>query len=53
MTKDELWQKAKMLPMLPGVYIIRDKQDEIIYIGKAKRLRTRVSQYFRAGVPHE
>ncbi|MEG1873474.1 MAG: GIY-YIG nuclease family protein, partial [Ruthenibacterium sp.] len=49
MTKDELWQKAKMLPMLPGVYIIRDKQDEIIYIGKAKRLRTRVSQYFRAG----
>ncbi|MEG2930426.1 MAG: excinuclease ABC subunit UvrC [Ruthenibacterium sp.] len=53
MTKDELWQKAKMLPMLPGVYIIRDKQNEIVYIGKAKRLRTRVSQYFRAGVPHD
>lgn len=53
MTKDELWQKAKMLPQLPGVYIIRDKRDEIVYIGKAKRLRTRVSQYFRPGVPHD
>ncbi len=53
MTKAELYQKAKMLPLLPGVYIIRDKRDEIIYIGKAKRLRTRVSQYFREGVPHD
>lgn len=42
-----------MLPMLPGVYIIRDKKHEIIYIGKAKRLRIRVSQYFREGVPHD
>lgn len=42
-----------MLPMLPGVYIIRDKKNEIIYIGKAKRLRVRVSQYFREGVPHD
>ena len=53
MTKAELYQKACMLPLLPGVYIIRDKADEIIYIGKAKRLRTRVSQYFREGVPHD
>lgn len=53
MTKYELWQKAKMLPLLPGVYIIRNKAGEIIYIGKAKRLRTRVSQYFREGVPHD
>lgn len=53
MTKQELWEKAKMLPLLPGVYIIRDKRDEIIYVGKAKRLRTRVSQYFREGVPHD
>lgn len=42
-----------MLPLLPGVYIIRDKEGQIIYIGKAKRLRTRVSQYFREGVPHD
>ena len=53
MTKPELYKKACMLPLLPGVYIIRDKADEIIYIGKAKRLRTRVSQYFREGVPHD
>ena len=53
MTKAELYQKACMLPMLPGVYIIRDKSDTIIYIGKAKRLRVRVSQYFREGVPHD
>ena len=46
MTKQELYQKACALPLLPGVYIIRDKSGEIIYIGKAKRLRTRVSQYF-------
>ena len=53
MTKAELYKKACMLPLLPGVYIIRDKSGTIIYIGKAKRLRTRVSQYFREGVPHD
>ena len=53
MTQKELYQKAVMLPMLPGVYIIRDKTDTIIYIGKAKKLRNRVSQYFREGVPHD
>lgn len=53
MTKSELHEKAKMLPQLPGVYIIRNRKNEIIYIGKAKRLRTRVSQYFREGVPHD
>ena len=42
MTKQELYKKACMLPLLPGVYIIRDKTDTIIYIGKAKRLRIRV-----------
>ena len=53
MTKFELWKKAMLLPLLPGVYIIRDKEGQIIYIGKAKRLRTRVSQYYREGVPHD
>lgn len=53
MTTQELYEKACALPLLPGIYIIRDKSGTIIYIGKAKRLRTRVSQYFRAGVPHE
>ena len=53
MTNAELYEKAVKLPRLPGVYIIRDKMGTIIYIGKAKKLVTRVSQYFRAGVPHD
>ena len=52
MTRQELYEKAKSLPLLPGVYIIRDKNDEIIYIGKAKELRKRVSQYFKEGAEH-
>lgn len=52
MTKQELYEKARSLPLLPGVYIIRDKNDEIIYIGKAKRLKIRVSQYFKEGNEH-
>ena len=52
MTKQELFEKARSLPLLPGVYIIRDKDDEIIYIGKAKELRKRVSQYFKDGADH-
>ena len=52
MTRQELYEKARSLPLLPGVYIIRDKDDEIIYIGKAKELRKRVSQYFKDGADH-
>ena len=53
MTKQELFRKAKSLPKLPGVYIIRNDKEEIIYIGKAKRLTNRVSQYFKPGAVHE
>ena len=53
MTRQELFRKAKSLPKLPGVYIIRNKDDEIIYIGKAKRLTNRVSQYFKPGAVHD
>ncbi len=53
MTKSELYQKAQKLPRLPGVYIMHGKDGGIIYIGKAKSLRVRVSQYFREGVPHD
>ncbi len=52
MTKEELYNKAKSLPLLPGIYIIKDKTSQIIYIGKAKRLKTRVSQYFKKGAVH-
>jgi len=43
----ELKEKALSLPQTPGVYIMRDKDGEIIYIGKAKKLKNRVVQYFR------
>lgn len=42
----ELRKKAMSLPLLPGVYIMHSSDGEIIYIGKAKALRNRVSQYF-------
>ena len=41
-----LRKKAMALPLLPGVYIMHAKDGEIIYIGKAKALKNRVSQYF-------
>ncbi len=47
-----LKKKANRLPLLPGVYIMRDRQNEIIYIGKAKALKNRVTQYFGAGNQH-
>ena len=52
MTFDELKQKAQSLTMQPGVYIMRDRQDCVIYVGKAKRLRNRVSQYFQDTASH-
>ena len=42
----ELRKKAMALPLQPGVYIMKNKSGEIIYIGKAKKLKNRVSQYF-------
>ncbi len=48
----ELKQKANRLPLTPGVYIMKDKNDVIIYIGKAKSLKNRVTQYFGAGSGH-
>lgn len=48
----ELRKKASNLPLQPGVYIMHDKNDEIIYIGKAVQLKNRVSQYFGAGNQH-
>lgn len=47
-----LAEKARRLPLSPGVYIMKDKSGQTIYIGKAKALRNRVSSYFRSVEKH-
>ena len=41
-------EELKKLPALPGVYIMHDKRDQIIYVGKAISLKNRVRQYFQS-----
>ena len=47
-----LREKTSRLTTSPGVYIMRNKSGEIIYIGKAKNLHNRVSSYFRENPDH-
>ena len=47
-----LRSKAMKLPKTPGVYIMKNRQGKIIYIGKAKALKNRVSQYFGSQNKH-
>lgn len=47
-----LKDKANKLPLTPGVYIMKNKDGKIIYIGKAKALKNRVSQYFGSQEKH-
>ena len=47
MTFEELRDKAHSLPLKPGVYIMQNAASEVIYVGKAKALKNRVSQYFQ------
>ncbi len=44
--------KLKNLPHQPGVYLMKDPQKNIIYVGKSKCLKNRVSQYFHATQPN-
>ena len=52
MVFSELKEKANSLPLAPGVYIMRDKNDGVIYVGKARKLKNRVSQYFHDTASH-
>ena len=52
MTKEELKQAALSLPYEPGVYLMKDADDTVIYVGKAKKLKNRVSQYFQDTASH-
>lgn len=52
MTFDELKDKAHSLPLKPGVYLMMDRTSTVIYVGKAKALKNRVSQYFQDQASH-
>ena len=48
---ERLREKANSLPSVPGVYIMRDADGEVIYVGKSKKLKNRVTSYF-VGTSH-
>lgn len=52
MTREELKLAALSLPYEPGVYLMKDASDTVIYVGKAKKLKNRVSQYFQETASH-
>lgn len=52
MVFEQLKDKAKSLPMAPGVYLMKDASGQVIYVGKAKKLKNRVSQYFQDTSSH-
>src|SRR5438067_9098657 len=48
MPSERVAEQLKGLPTRPGVYLFRDDQGQVLYVGKAKSLRTRVRSYFQA-----
>ena len=52
MTREELKQAALSLPYEPGVYLMKNAAGTVIYVGKAKKLKNRVSQYFQDTASH-
>ena len=51
-TITKLKEKALLLPLEPGCYLMKDEKGEIIYVGKAKALKNRVVSYFRQNKGH-
>ena len=51
-SREELHQRVLTLPRKPGVYIMKNWQGQVIYVGKAKALKNRVSQYFQNEAKH-
>ena len=47
--KETLLNKANQLPLCPGVYVMRNQSGRVIYVGKSRKLKNRVSQYFQNG----
>ena len=45
-TKEELKNRLQKVPLQPGVYLFKNEQGEVIYVGKAKKLRNRLRSYF-------
>ena len=48
-----LLNQALQLPLSPGVYIMQDEKGKVIYVGKSRTLKNRVSQYFRKNSKHD
>ena len=50
--RQQLLEKANHLPLSPGVYLMRNREGRVIYVGKSRKLKNRVSQYFQNSVKH-
>lgn len=50
--KERIFEKLRNLPMTPGVYIMKNSGGDVIYVGKSKVLKNRVSQYFQNMASH-
>src|SRR5215472_8707153 len=53
MLPEAVTDKLEALPAQPGVYLFKDKKGQVIYVGKAKSLRSRVRSYFQTGTSDE
>lgn len=49
---ENLLEQARLLPETPGIYVMKDEHENILYIGKAKNLKARVMSYFLNSTPH-